>query len=145
EEITTMSDTELARVRRRFGMLFQSGALLQSLTVGENVALPILEHGRLDAGIVDTMVKMKLELVGLTGFEDLKPAEISGGMKKRVGLARALALDPELIFSDEPTSGLDPIMTAVVDVLTKNLTRELGVTALVVTHDMTSAFRIATR
>ena len=145
QEITTMNEPALAKVRRRFGMLFQSGALLQSLTVGENVALPIVEHGKLDPGIVDLMVKMKLEMVGLTGFEHLKPAEISGGMKKRVGLARALALDPELIFSDEPTSGLDPIMTSVVDILTKELTRKLGVTALVVTHDMTSAFRIGTR
>lgn len=145
EEITTMDDEQLAKIRRRFGMLFQSGALLQSLTVGENVALPILEHGNLAPDIVDLMVKMKLEMVGLTGFEHLKPAEISGGMKKRVGLARAIALDPELIFSDEPTSGLDPIMTAVVDVLTHKLTREIDVTALVVTHDMTSAFRIATK
>ena len=145
EEITTMDEEQLAKIRRRFGMLFQSGALLQSLTVGENVALPIIEHGKLAPDIVDLMVKMKLEMVGLTGFEHLKPAEISGGMKKRVGLARAIALDPELIFSDEPTSGLDPIMTAVVDVLTLKLTRELGVTALVVTHDMTSAFRIGTR
>ncbi|MGB8170529.1 MAG: ABC transporter ATP-binding protein [Chthoniobacteraceae bacterium] len=145
EEITTMNEEQLAKIRRRFGMLFQSGALLQSLTVGENVALPITEHGKLAPDIVDLMVKMKLEMVGLTGFEHLKPAEISGGMEKRVGLARAIALDPELIFSDEPTSGLDPIMTAVVDVLTLKLTRELGVTALVVTHDMTSAFRIGTR
>ncbi len=145
EEITTMDEQALSKIRRRFGMLFQSGALLQSLTVGENVALPILEHGKLAPDIVDLMVKMKLEMVGLTGFEHLKPAEISGGMKKRVGLARALALDPELIFSDEPTSGLDPIMTSVVDILTKELTRKLGVTALVVTHDMVSAFRIGTR
>ena len=94
---------------------------------------------------MDLVIKMKLELVGLTGFEDLKPAEISGGMKKRVALARALALDPELLFSDEPTSGLDPVMTAVVDKLTQDLTRKLGMTAVVVTHDMTSAFRIGTR
>jgi phospholipid/cholesterol/gamma-HCH transport system ATP-binding protein len=146
EEITVLDDRGLDRVRKRFGVLFQSGALLQSLTLAENVALPILEHGQhLDPNIVDLMVKMKLEMVGLTGFEHLKPAEISGGMKKRVGLARALALDPELIFSDEPTAGLDPIMTAVVDELTVDMTRKLGVTAVVVTHDMTSAFRIATQ
>jgi phospholipid/cholesterol/gamma-HCH transport system ATP-binding protein len=145
EEITTMSERELAKICRRFGMLFQSGALLQSLTVGENVALPITEHSQVDDNIVELMVKFKLELVGLTGFEDLKPAEISGGMKKRVALARALALDPELLFSDEPTSGLDPVMTAVVDKLTRDLTRNLGMTAVVVTHDMTSAFRIGTR
>lgn len=145
EEITTLNEREMAAVRTRFGMLFQSGALLASLTVGENVALPLLQHTDMSASEVEEVVKEKLQMVGLSGFEDLKPAEISGGMKKRVGLARALALDPELLFSDEPTSGLDPIMTAVVDQLTLNLTHGDHMTAVVVSHDMTSAFRIATR
>jgi phospholipid/cholesterol/gamma-HCH transport system ATP-binding protein len=145
EEITTMNDREIEDVRRRFGMLFQSGALLASLTVGENVALPLLQHTDLSEDEIEQTVTQKLQMVGLNGFNELKPAEISGGMRKRVGLARALALDPELLFSDEPTSGLDPIMTAVVDKLTLELTKDEGMTAVVVTHDMTSAFRIATR
>lgn len=144
-ETATMTAEEFDSIRRRFGMNFQFGALLQSLTVGENVALPLVENSKVDPQIVDLVVKMKLELVGLTGFEHLKPAEISGGMRKRVGLARAVALDPELLFSDEPTSGLDPIMTAVIDELTLDLTRKLDMTAVVVTHDMTSAFRIGTK
>jgi len=145
EEVTTMNEREIGHVRRRFGMLFQSGALLASLTVGENVALPLFQHTDKSPDEIEQVVKQKLEMVGLTGFEDLKPAEISGGMKKRVGLARALALDPELLFGDEPTSGLDPIMTAVVDQLTLKLTHGSHMTAVVVSHDMTSAFRIATR
>jgi phospholipid/cholesterol/gamma-HCH transport system ATP-binding protein len=145
DEITTMNEREIGDVRRRFGMLFQSGALLASLTVGENVALPLLQHTNNSPEEIEAIVSDKLAMVGLTGFEELKPAEISGGMKKRVGLARALALDPELLFSDEPTSGLDPIMTAIVDKLTLELTRQSGMTAVVVTHDMTSAFRIASR
>lgn len=145
KEITTMNEREIGDVRKRFGMLFQSGALLASLTVGENVALPLYQHTRKSVDEIDEIVEQKLQMVGLSGFENLKPAEISGGMKKRVGLARALALDPELLFSDEPTSGLDPIMTAVVDQLTMKLTHGEHMTAVVVTHDMTSAFRIASR
>src|SRR4029077_17605207 len=145
EEITGMTEREIERVRLRFGMLFQSGALLASLTVGENVALPLLQHTKKSPEEIEEIVKQKLAMVGLTGFEDLTPDEISGGMKKRVGLARALALDPELLFSDEPTSGLDPIMTAVVDELTLKLTKDSHMTAVVVSHDMTSAFCIATR
>ena len=145
EQITTMNEREIAHVRTRFGMLFQSGALLASLTVGENVALPLLQHTDKSPDEIEEIVKQKLQMVGLTGFEELKPDEISGGMKKRVGLARALALNPELLFSDEPTSGLDPIMTAVVDQLTLKLTHGSHMTAVVVSHDMTSAFRIATR
>jgi phospholipid/cholesterol/gamma-HCH transport system ATP-binding protein len=144
-EITKLEDQDLVKVRKRFGMLFQTGALFNSLTVGENVALPILESSDVSPSIAELVVKLKLELVGLTGFEHLKPAEISGGMKKRVGMARALALDPELLFCDEPTAGLDPVMTAVIDTLTVDLTRKLGLSAVVVTHDMTSAFRIATQ
>jgi phospholipid/cholesterol/gamma-HCH transport system ATP-binding protein len=145
DEVTTMTPQQLEKLRLRFGMNFQFGALMQSMTVGENVALPLLENSRVSPEIVDLVVKMKLELVGLTGFENLKPSEISGGMRKRVALARAVAMDPELLFSDEPTSGLDPIMTAVIDQLTIDLTRKLHMTAVIVTHDMVSAFRIGSR
>ncbi|MBU3748638.1 MAG: ATP-binding cassette domain-containing protein, partial [Burkholderiaceae bacterium] len=144
EEITRMDPIELDRIRLRFGMNFQFGALFQSMNVGENIALPLQEHSEVDPSLIEMIVKMKLELVGLTGFEKFMPSELSGGMRKRVGLARAMALDPEILFSDEPTSGLDPVMTAVVDQLTLDGTRKIGATAVVVSHDMTSVFRIAT-
>jgi phospholipid/cholesterol/gamma-HCH transport system ATP-binding protein len=132
-------------LRKRFAILFQSGALYNSMSVGENVALPLREHTDLDDEIIRIMVKMKLELVGLRDFEALMPAQISGGMKKRVGLARALALDPEIIFYDEPGAGLDPIVAGVIDKLIMDLSGKLGVTSIVVTHEMGSAFRIADR
>lgn len=145
QDVTGMAESQLVEIRKKFGMLFQNGALLNSLTVGENVALPLVEHTRLDPKIIGIIVKMKLELVGLTGFENLMPSQLSGGMKKRVGLARAIAMDPEMVFYDEPGAGLDPITTAVVDKLIMDLTKKLGITSIVVTHEMKSAFRIADR
>lgn len=143
EDITCLPEHELQRVRRKFGMLFQGGALLNSLTVGENVALPIRHHTDLPAETIEIMVKLKLELVGLRDAEHLKPSQISGGMQKRVSLARAIALDPKIVFYDEPSAGLDPIVTGVIDTLMVDLTKKMQITSLVVTHDMTSAFRIA--
>ncbi len=145
KEITKMKEEEFLEVRKKFGMLFQGSALLNSITVGENVALPLQEHTNLSPDIIDIMVKMKTSMVGLTGFEHLMPSQISGGMKKRVALARAIAMDPEILFCDEPTAGLDPVMTAVVDLLINDLCKKLGMTAVVVTHDMASAYRIANR
>ncbi|KPJ52563.1 MAG: toluene ABC transporter ATP-binding protein [Planctomycetes bacterium DG_58] len=145
QETTDLTPEEMDKLRLRFGILFQSGALYNSMTVGENVALLMREHTDLEDSIIDIMVKMKLELVGLRDFGDLMPAQISGGMKKRVGLARAIALDPEIIFYDEPSAGLDPIVAGVVDMLIMDLSKKLGVTSLVVTHDMNSAFKIADR
>ncbi len=145
QEITRMNDEAFSQIRKKFGMLFQGSALLNSITVGENVALPLQEHTSLSPDIIDIMVKMKTSMVGLTGFEHLMPSQISGGMKKRVALARAIAMDPEILFCDEPTAGLDPVMTAVVDVLLNDLCKKLGMTAVVVTHDMASVYRIADR
>ena len=143
KEITNMGEEEFSEVRKKFGMLFQGSALLNSITVGENVSLPLQEHTNLSPDIIEIMVKMKTSMVGLTSFENLMPSQISGGMKKRVALARAIAMDPEMLFCDEPTAGLDPVMTAVVDVLINDLCKKLGMTAVVVTHDMASVYRIA--
>ncbi len=143
KDITKFDEEEMGAYRKRFGMLFQGGALLNSLTVKDNIALPLREHTQLDEKIVGMIVKMKLELVGLRDFEHLKPAQLSGGMQKRVALARALALDPEIVYYDEPTSGLDPVVGGVIDQLMMDLSRRLHITSVVVTHDTRSAFKIA--
>lgn len=140
-----LSDDDLNAVKKKIGILFQGAALFNSMSVGENIALPLKEHTRLAPRIIDIITKVKLELVGLTGFEHLLPSQISGGMKKRVGLARAIALDPRVVFYDEPGAGLDPITASVIDKLIMDLTKKLGITSVVVTHEMTSAFRIADR
>jgi phospholipid/cholesterol/gamma-HCH transport system ATP-binding protein len=144
-ELSAMSEEELDAVRKRFGILFQSGALFNSMTVGDNVALPLQEHTDLDDDTIDIIVRIKLELVGLSEAMGLMPAEISGGMRKRAGLARAIALDPEILFYDEPTAGLDPVTSAEIDQLIMDLSGKLGVTSVVVTHEMGSAFRVADR
>ncbi|MEN6486872.1 MAG: ABC transporter ATP-binding protein [Syntrophobacteraceae bacterium] len=143
KDITRFGEEEMEAYRKRFGMLFQGGALLNSLTVHDNIALPLREHTKLDEKIIGVMVKMKLELVGLRDFDHLKPSQLSGGMQKRVALARAIALDPEIVFYDEPNSGLDPVVSGVIDQLIMDLSQRMHITSVVVTHDIKSAFKIA--
>lgn len=144
-EFSTLNAEESEKIKRCFGMSFQSSALLDFLSVEENVSLPLKEHTKLDPKIISMIARMKLSLVGLQGYENLMPSELSGGMKKRVGLARAIAMDPEIVFYDEPTAGLDPVVCAVVDNLILDLTKKLNLTSIVVTHNMESVFRIADR
>ncbi|MCX5758731.1 MAG: ATP-binding cassette domain-containing protein, partial [Candidatus Hydrogenedentes bacterium] len=145
QDFTAMRDDERIAVRKRMGLCFQGAALFNSMTVGDNVALPLREHTKLEESTIAIMAKIKLELVGLGGFEDFMPAELSGGMKKRAGLARAMAMDPEMIFYDEPSAGLDPIVAAGLDELIRKMQNTFNLTSVVVTHEMASVNRIADR
>lgn len=145
DDIPSLNDNQLNKVRQKFGMVFQASALLDSMTVDENVGLALREHTRLSEKEVRQKVKEKLKMVGLSAVEQQKPAELSGGMKKRVGLARAIAMDPEYVLYDEPTTGLDPIMADVINELIVNLRNTISITSIAVTHDIVSAYKIADR
>ncbi|NOT33791.1 MAG: ABC transporter ATP-binding protein [Candidatus Eisenbacteria bacterium] len=145
EEITALGERDLDEVRKRMGMLFQGAALFDSMTVGENVGLALREHQRWPEDRIREHVRERLQWVGLEGVESMKPASLSGGMRKRVGLARAIVMDPAVILYDEPTTGLDPIRADAIDQLIRSLQRRMGSTAVVVTHDMASAFKVADR
>lgn len=144
-DLTAMSAREMDELRRHVGVAFQGGALIRSMSVGENVRLPLREHTRLDENTMRIMTRMKLEVVNLAGFENLMPSELSGGMIKRAAVARAIIMDPSLLFFDEPSAGLDPVVSAEMDDLILNLRDAMNVTIVVVTHELQSAFKIADR
>lgn len=144
-DVTTVSSRELNLLRQRFGMVFQGAALFDSMSIGENVALPLVEHRGIGGAELERLVAEKLDAVGLSGIEDLRPSEISGGMKKRVALARAIALDPDVILYDEPTTGLDPVMAEQINELIRSVQRQVNATSIVVTHDLHSACFVGDR
>ena len=144
-DLAETSSGEMDEIRKKIGMSFQGGALFGSMTVGENVALPLREHTRLEDSTIEVMLRLKLQQVGLEGFEYYAPSQLSGGMKKRAAVARALAMDPEILFFDEPSAGLDPIIAAGIDELIMELKRAFRMTIIVVTHELASAFLIADR
>jgi phospholipid/cholesterol/gamma-HCH transport system ATP-binding protein len=143
QDFTAMSEEERIELRKKMGMSFQGSALLQSLSLADNVALPLREHTALEESTIDIMTRIKLEIVGLGGFENYLPSELSGGMKKRAGIARAMAMDPEFIFYDEPSAGLDPIVAAGIDELIRKVQETFRLTSVVVTHEMESVKLIA--
>ena len=143
KDITAINSREMYELRKQIGVSFQGGALFNSMTVGENVAFPLREHTSLDANTMRIMARMKLEVVNLAGFEDLYPAELSGGMIKRAALARAIVMDPKLLFFDEPSAGLDPVVSAELDELILTLRESMNISIVVVTHELDSAFKIA--
>jgi phospholipid/cholesterol/gamma-HCH transport system ATP-binding protein len=145
QDIVPMKEREMAGVRRRFGMLFQEAALFDSFTVEENVAFPLREHTRKSLREIKEIVETKLASVGLSGMGNKMPSELSGGMRKRVGLARALAMDPQIVLFDEPTSGLDPVMSATINELILRTQREFGATCVVISHDIVATMKIADR
>ncbi len=145
KDVTKMSTQEQIELRKSIGMCFQNSALFNSMTVGENVALPLKEHTNLADSTIEIMTQIKLDLVGLSGCANLYPSQLSGGMKKRAGIARAMALDPEIIFYDEPSSGLDPIVAAGLDQLIRKMQNTFNLTSVVVTHDLESVRIIADR
>src|SRR5881296_3766707 len=145
KNIASISSHDMDEIRKKIGMSFQGGALFGSMSVGENVALPLREHTKLENSTIEIIVRLKLEQVGLTGFENYMPSQLSGGMKKRAAVARALAMDPEILFFDEPSAGLDPIIAAGIDELILSLKKAYAISMVVVTHELASAFLIADR
>ena len=143
QDITSLSEPQLNQVRRRFGMLFQDAALFDSMTVAENVAFPLREHTNLTPTQISRQVREGLAAVGLSGAEGKMPAQLSGGMRKRAGLARALALNPDILFVDEPTTGLDPIMTNAINLLLRQTQAQLGITVVIISHDLAGAYQVA--